>query len=246
MAREGVDMPSHLPLTREEERALRTVRRKIRNKISAKNSRLKKQEYVTGLEQRVKLCSRENRSLRGSVDSLKSQNRHLVLELRRLRSWIAARLPGAPMPFGAASSAGKVAFYALMLSFALVLTPMLSPFWSAADPNGPSGLQARGPAVLPGRSRSLLQEKEAAVQLGHPYHITVRPLGPPWQVPPKSVAIPLALPPSSTSPSLVPNASVVESVHEASPADPGPPDDVMTLPGEEAAEAESPPRERDL
>lgn len=149
MAREGVDLPDRLPLTREEERALRTVRRKIRNKISAKNSRLKKQEYVSGLEQRVKMCSRENRSLRGAVEALRNQNRQLGADLRRLRQWVSTRLPGAQLPF---NPAGKVAFYALMLSFAFVLTPMLSPFWTSGG-SGP--IAQRAPGVLPGEFFSL-------------------------------------------------------------------------------------------
>ncbi|XP_011256311.1 cyclic AMP response element-binding protein A [Camponotus floridanus] len=83
---EGYPVPTKLPLTKQEEKSLKKVRRKIKNKISAQESRRKKKEYMDGLERRVTMLTNENSSYRERLNSLEDTNRELLKELQRLQA----------------------------------------------------------------------------------------------------------------------------------------------------------------
>ncbi|MEJ1277763.1 cAMP responsive element binding protein 3-like 4 [Cricetulus griseus] len=105
LGQEGVTLPSHLPLTKgtvgelweaegpalntlgfqAEERVLKKVRRKIRNKQSAQDSRRRKKEYIDGLESRVAACSSQNQELQRKVQELERQNTSLVAQVLQLQ-----------------------------------------------------------------------------------------------------------------------------------------------------------------
>lgn len=88
LSKEGIKLPTHHPLTKNEERELKRIRRKIRNKISAQDSRKRKKEYVDGLEERVKLGSEENKNLLQRVRALQRQNRKLIAHVSKLQALI--------------------------------------------------------------------------------------------------------------------------------------------------------------
>ncbi|KAK1159693.1 cyclic AMP-responsive element-binding protein 3-like protein 1 isoform X2 [Acipenser oxyrinchus oxyrinchus] len=90
---EGYPVPNKLPLTKTEEKALKRVRRKIKNKISAQESRRKKKEYVECLEKKVETYTSENNELWKKVETLETANRTLLQQLQKLQTLVTGKVP---------------------------------------------------------------------------------------------------------------------------------------------------------
>lgn len=120
LAKEGVSLPNQLPLTKYEERILKKIRRKIRNKQSAQESRKKKKEYIDGLESRMAACNAHNQELQRKVSQLEKCNMSLLEQLRRLQALV---MNSSNKP----AQAGTCVLV-LLLSFSLILLPSLKPF----------------------------------------------------------------------------------------------------------------------
>ncbi|CAM4712839.1 cyclic AMP-responsive element-binding protein 3-like protein 3 isoform X1 [Caretta caretta] len=132
LAKEGVTLPTQLPLTKYEERVLKKIRRKIRNKQSAQESRKKKKEYIDGLESRMSACTAQNQELQRKVLHLEKQNSSLLEQLRKLQTLVVQSTNKA------AQTGTCIAV--LLLSFALIVFPSISPFApSKAEPEGDFG-----------------------------------------------------------------------------------------------------------
>ncbi|XP_036906600.1 cyclic AMP-responsive element-binding protein 3-like protein 4 [Sturnira hondurensis] len=145
LGQEGISLPSHLPLTKAEERVLKKVRRKIRNKQSAQDSRRRKKEYIDGLESRVAACSAQNQELQKKVQELERHNISLVTQLRQLQMLITQTSNKAAQT--------STCVLILLFSLALIILPSFSPF---------QGLPATGsedyqPRVI---SRNILTHKD--------------------------------------------------------------------------------------
>ncbi|XP_034253902.1 cyclic AMP-responsive element-binding protein 3-like protein 1 [Thrips palmi] len=164
MEKEGVTLPTHYPLTKQEERELKRIRRKIRNKISAQDSRKRKKEYVDGLEDRVKQCTDENRELLKRLKVLQSQNESLATQLQRLRAVVARGVSGS----GSRGAQPATCLMVLLLSLALVMVPNLRPGNNTLEDqeltsaNNAISSDNKLPA-LPGRSRTLLHSSVGAL-----------------------------------------------------------------------------------
>ncbi|VVC99053.1 unnamed protein product [Leptidea sinapis] len=85
---EGYPVPTRLPLTKAEEKSLKKIRRKIKNKISAQESRRKKKEYMDQLERKVEILLSENSDYRKKVDTLEQKNASLMSQLAALQSLV--------------------------------------------------------------------------------------------------------------------------------------------------------------
>ncbi|KAL8177523.1 UNVERIFIED_CONTAM: hypothetical protein K2H54_010615 [Gekko kuhli] len=165
LAKEGVTLPTQLPLTKDkhlppdapvatsqsiicafrtrqyEERVLKKIRRKIRNKQSAQESRKKKKEYIDGLESRMSACTAQNQELQRKVVHLEKQNfKSLAEKLRRstMRSGLSSstwsllqqlkKLQALVIQSSGKAAQTGTCVTVLLLSFALIVFPSISPF----------------------------------------------------------------------------------------------------------------------
>lgn len=117
LAKEGITLPAHYPLTKHEERELKRIRRKIRNKISAQDSRKRKKEYVDGLEERVKKCTDENQTLIKRIKILQTQNQTLINQMKKMQSLLTKG--------GNKSVQPATCLMVLLMSMALIAAPNL-------------------------------------------------------------------------------------------------------------------------
>ncbi|KAH8404489.1 hypothetical protein KR222_006619, partial [Zaprionus bogoriensis] len=85
---EGYPIPQKLPLTKAEEKSLKKIRRKIKNKISAQESRRKKKEYMDQLERRVEILVTENHDYKKRLETLEETNANLLSQLHKLQALV--------------------------------------------------------------------------------------------------------------------------------------------------------------
>lgn len=119
LAKEGVNLPNKLPLTKFEERVLKKIRRKIRNKRSAQESRKKKREYVDSLEGRMSACNAHNLELQRKIHQLEKTNKALLDQLSQLQSVLANNSKKATHK--------GTCILVLLLSFSLLISSNLRP-----------------------------------------------------------------------------------------------------------------------
>ncbi|CAL8253979.1 unnamed protein product [Merluccius merluccius] len=156
LAKEGVSLPNQLPLTKQEERILKKIRRKIRNKQSAQESRKKKKEYIDGLESRMMTYNTHNQELQRKVFQLEKCNTSLLEQLRRLQALV---MNGTNKPVQAGTCV-----LVLLLSFSLILFPSIRPFSDAKVSQGDFG-----PVIIQSRSLHSLQASHVQRAVDHPF-----------------------------------------------------------------------------
>ncbi|XP_039074522.1 cyclic AMP-responsive element-binding protein 3 isoform X2 [Hyaena hyaena] len=117
LEKEGLTLPGTLPLSKMEEQILTRVRRKIRNKKSAQESRRKKQLYMGGLESRVLKYTAQNLELQNKVQLLEEQNLSLLDQLRRLQAMV--------IQISNKTSSSSTCVLVLLFSFCLLVVPAM-------------------------------------------------------------------------------------------------------------------------
>ncbi|KAK2506786.1 hypothetical protein MC885_007350 [Smutsia gigantea] len=183
---EGYPIPTKLPLTKAEEKALKRVRRKIKNKISAQESRRKKKEYVECLEKKVETFTSENNELWKKVESLENANRTLLQQLQKLQTLVANKIP---RPYKMAATQTGTCLMVAALCFVLVLgslVPCLPEFSSSSqtvkeDPVATDSIYTA--SQMPSRSLLFYDEGAGSWEDGHS---TLLPVEAPdgWEIKP--------------------------------------------------------------
>ncbi|XP_022103022.1 cyclic AMP-responsive element-binding protein 3-like protein 3-A isoform X2 [Acanthaster planci] len=159
LAEMNITLPTDMPLTKDEERALKTVRRKIRNKISAMDSRKRKKVYVDNLEQRVQLCTKQNLEMQKKMAKLENENKSLMEQLKKLQALVSKTTTKA--------AHASTCVMVLLLSFALLIAPSFNPFGKSKDSQMSAGYQPSGVV-----SRTL---KQTDMPTEEPYSISTEP-----------------------------------------------------------------------
>ncbi|XP_036954851.1 cAMP responsive element binding protein 3-like 3 like [Acanthopagrus latus] len=155
LSKEGATIPTHMPLTKAEERTLKRIRRKIRNKQSAQESRKKKKVYVDGLENRVAICTAHNLELQKKVQLLQKQNMSLIEQLRKLQALVKMSTMKA--------STTSTCVMVFLLSFCLIIFPSVNPFGRNAEQKElytPSDFVSRTLRSVPPESTDVLSYLE--------------------------------------------------------------------------------------
>lgn len=122
LKQEGLDVTEFLKtksFTKAQERQLKRIRRKIRNKKSAHESRRRKKEFMENLQVQFEEVKQENANLKQRINALESQNTQLKTSVNKLKAFIAAA--------SQRTAQATTCVMLLVLSLAFFLAPSYGP-----------------------------------------------------------------------------------------------------------------------